>query len=108
MAQAGPPRGSRRQPRPGSEPVARCRVKSYSEVAMRTMTARELKNRTGDALRAEGQGEQVLITRRGKPLALVVPPTDAPRQSAHDALLQHQPVYAIMSPQPYSPAEAFR
>src|SRR5436309_984524 len=108
MAQGGPPRGSRRQPRPGSEPVAQPRVKSYSEVAMRTMTARELKNRTGDALRAVGQGEQVLITRRGKPFALVVPATAAPRESEDDALLETLRVNARRRPLPVASSEQCR
>lgn len=40
---------------------------------MRTMTARELKNRTGEALRAARAGGTVLITVHGKPAAIVSP-----------------------------------
>jgi prevent-host-death family protein len=39
----------------------------------RNLTAKELKNRTGEALRAVQRGDRVLVTRRGKPLALIVP-----------------------------------
>jgi prevent-host-death family protein len=38
-----------------------------------TMTAKELKNRTGDAFRAVSHGERVLLTRRGKTVAVMVP-----------------------------------
>lgn len=38
-----------------------------------TMTAKELKNRTGDAFRAIGRGDRVVLTRRGKPAAMMVP-----------------------------------
>src|SRR5207249_5427930 len=61
--------------------AAAIRERSGCPALSKTMTARELKNRTGDALRPVGQGEQVLITRRGKPFALVVPATAAPRES---------------------------
>jgi prevent-host-death family protein len=40
---------------------------------MLTMTAKELKNRTGEALRAVEQGRRVLLTRRGRPIALMTP-----------------------------------
>lgn len=38
-----------------------------------TMTAKELKNRTGDAFRAVSRGDRVVLTRRGKPVAILVP-----------------------------------
>ena len=38
-----------------------------------TLTARELKNRTGDAFRAIRRGDRVVLTQRGKPLAVMVP-----------------------------------
>ncbi len=38
-----------------------------------TLTAKELKNRTGDAFRAIDRGDRVVLTRRGKALALIVP-----------------------------------
>ena len=38
-----------------------------------TMTAKELKNRTGDAFRAISRGERVVLTRRGKTVAVMVP-----------------------------------
>jgi len=38
---------------------------------MRVMTARELKNRTGEALRLVRRGEKVLVTVHGKPRAVL-------------------------------------
>lgn len=46
---------------------------------MKVITAKELKNRTGEALRYVASGGKVLITRRGKPLAILVPATEAAR-----------------------------
>jgi prevent-host-death family protein len=45
---------------------------------MKTVTAKELKNRTGEALRAVGRRERVLITRRGRPYAVLLAVEDAP------------------------------
>lgn len=42
-----------------------------------TMTAKELKNRTGDAFRAISRGDRVVLTRRGKPVALLVSVAEA-------------------------------
>jgi len=88
--------------------AAAIRERSGCPALSKTMTARELKNRTGDALRAVGQGEQVLITRRGKPFALVVPATAAPRESEDDALLETLRVNARRRPLPFSSYEEFR
>jgi prevent-host-death family protein len=41
-----------------------------------TLTAKELKNRTGDAFRALRGGDKVLLTRRGKAVAMIVPVAD--------------------------------
>jgi len=43
-----------------------------------TMTAKEPKNRTGEALRAVARGQRVLVTRRGRPLAVMASPSVAP------------------------------
>lgn len=40
---------------------------------MKTIAAKDLKNRTGDALRAVARGENVIVTVRGKPAALLSP-----------------------------------
>ncbi|GFP25071.1 type II toxin-antitoxin system Phd/YefM family antitoxin [Candidatus Hakubella thermalkaliphila] len=40
---------------------------------MKVITAKQLKNRTGEALRYVAKGEKVLVTRRGKPLAIMSP-----------------------------------
>lgn len=41
-----------------------------------TMTAKDLKNRTGDAFRAVSRGDRVLLTRRGRPVAILMPVDD--------------------------------
>lgn len=40
---------------------------------MKTMTAKNLKNKTGEAMRAISRGEKVVVTLRGKPFALISP-----------------------------------
>lgn len=40
---------------------------------MKTMAAKELKNKTGEAIKTVSNGEKVLITLRGKPFALMSP-----------------------------------
>lgn len=40
---------------------------------MRSVSAKELKNKTGEVLRKVGQGERVLIMKHGKPWALLTP-----------------------------------
>lgn len=40
---------------------------------MKTMTAKDLKNKTGEAMRAVAKGEKVIVTLRGKPFALISP-----------------------------------
>jgi len=40
------------------------------------MTAKELKNRTGEALRAVASGRKVVVTLRGKPVGVIVPAGD--------------------------------
>ena len=42
---------------------------------MRTMTARNLKNKTGEAMQVISKGEKVIVTLRGKPFALISPVT---------------------------------
>jgi prevent-host-death family protein len=42
-----------------------------------TMTAKELKNRTGDAFRAVSRGDKVVLTRRGKPVAVLLSVADS-------------------------------
>ena len=43
---------------------------------MKIITATELKNKTGEALRLVSKGEKVLVTRRGKPFAYISPFTE--------------------------------
>ncbi|NWF55636.1 MAG: type II toxin-antitoxin system prevent-host-death family antitoxin [Syntrophaceae bacterium] len=44
---------------------------------MRTMTAKDLKNHTGEAMRTVSKGEKVVVTLRGRPFALISPVTSA-------------------------------
>ncbi|TFE69310.1 hypothetical protein A7Q09_05310 [Methylacidiphilum sp. Yel] len=41
---------------------------------IKIMTAKELKNKTGSALRYVAKGGKILITLRGKPIAIISPP----------------------------------
>ena len=43
---------------------------------MINMTAKQLKNKTGEALRLVKKGEKILITKRGKPAAILIPSSD--------------------------------
>ncbi|MEK6589400.1 MAG: type II toxin-antitoxin system prevent-host-death family antitoxin [Nitrospinota bacterium] len=40
---------------------------------MKTMTAKELKNHTGEVMRTVFKGEEVVVTFRGKPAAVILP-----------------------------------
>jgi prevent-host-death family protein len=50
---------------------------------MKTMTARSLKNKTGEAMRAVARGEKVIVTLRGKPFALMTPATTETIRKEH-------------------------
>ncbi len=43
---------------------------------MKTITAKELKNRTGEALKTIARGEKIMVTFRGKPLAVLSPASE--------------------------------
>lgn len=54
---------------------------------MREIGAFEAKNTLGSLLDLVQKGEQVVITRHGKPIARLIPETEARnRQAAHDAV----------------------
>jgi len=40
---------------------------------MKSVTAKQLKNSTGDVLRRVGRGEKVVVTKRGRPCAVISP-----------------------------------
>jgi len=42
---------------------------------METITAKDLKNRTGDVIKRIKRGESVMVSYRGKPLARIIPVT---------------------------------
>jgi prevent-host-death family protein len=48
---------------------------AISGALMKTMTAKDLKNKTGDVMRVVSRGEKVVVTLRGKPFALISPVT---------------------------------
>src|SRR5216110_463114 len=50
----------------------------------KTISARELKNKTGDALRAVGRHERVVVTRHGKPYAALIPIDELPKDDVVD------------------------
>ena len=45
---------------------------------MKTFTAKDLKNRTGEVIRSIKQGEEIIVSYRGKPLAKFVPLKETP------------------------------
>lgn len=63
------------------EPVARryevAIVLAMVATRVVTMTAKDLKSRTGEALRVVASGRRVVVTRRGKTLGVIVPAGDA-------------------------------
>jgi len=65
---------------------------------MKVITAKELKNRTGEALRYVAKGGRVLITRRGKPLALLSP-TGKVMEDANRNLRSFQEAWADIDAQ---------
>jgi prevent-host-death family protein len=59
---------------------------------MRSVSAREANQSFSKLLRAVAEGEEVVITRRGKPvarLAPIEPVVDAERQAEIDRLIEH-------------------
>mgnify|MGYP001328266217 CR=1 FL=1 len=45
---------------------------------MKTVTAKDLKNRTGEVISAIKRGEEIMVSYRGKPLGKFVPLKEAP------------------------------
>ena len=58
---------------------------------MKTVTAKELKNRTGDVIRAVKKGEEVLLSYRGKALGKFVPLKEASILSELSGILKDVP-----------------
>lgn len=75
-----------------------------------TMTAKELKNRIGDAFRAVSDGQRVMLTRRGKTVAVMVPmdfPTQEDKVLPYDqAWLEIEAALAASEPECASLEEA--
>jgi prevent-host-death family protein len=55
------------------------------EIVMRTISAREANQGFSKLLQAVAEGEEVLITRRGRPVARLAPVEPAPSQSERQA-----------------------
>jgi len=53
---------------------------------MRSVGAREFKNRMGRYMRAVQEGQTLLVVKRGKPLAKVIPPEEATGSGLMDKL----------------------
>jgi prevent-host-death family protein len=58
---------------------------------MKTVTAKELKNRTGDVIRSVKKGEEVLLSYRGKALGKFVPLQEASILSELSGILKDAP-----------------
>lgn len=54
---------------------------------MRTITHREMRNNSGEILRAVAAGETIRITNRGKVAAIISPPPEDGDQSVLDRLI---------------------
>jgi prevent-host-death family protein len=52
---------------------------------MKTMTAKDLKNHTGEVMRRVSRGEEVVVTLRGRPAAVILPFEDARRKGVGEA-----------------------
>lgn len=58
---------------------------------MKTITAKELKNRTGDVIRAVKKGEEVVVSYRGKVLGKFIPLQEASILSELSGILKDAP-----------------
>lgn len=52
---------------------------------MKTMTAKDLKNHTGEVMRRVSRGEEVVVTLRGRPAAVILPFASARGRAAGEA-----------------------
>lgn len=82
--------------------MAKVATSGARRVRIRTMSAKELKNRTGEAMRAIGRHERVLVTRRGKPFAAIVPIDQLPQSEDPDELLEQLRDDARKNPVPFT------
>ena len=68
-------------------------VATFVEIGVRTVSAREANQGFSKLLQAVVEGEEVVITRRGKPVARLAPiedtARDAERQAEIDRLIEH-------------------
>lgn len=55
---------------------------------MATVGVRELKNRLSEYLRRAREGERVLVTDRGRPVAVISPPVETPLEPGLESLLR--------------------
>jgi len=58
---------------------------------MKTVTAKDLKNRTGEVISAIKRGEEVVVSYRGKPLGKFVPLKEAPILKEVSGLIKKAP-----------------
>ena len=58
---------------------------------MKTVTAKDLKNRTGEVISAIKRGEEVMVSYRGKPLGKFVPLKETPILKEVSGLIKKAP-----------------
>jgi len=58
---------------------------------MKTVTAKDLKNRTGEVISAIKRGEEVVVSYRGKPLGKFVPLKETPILKEVSGLIKKAP-----------------
>ncbi len=75
---------------------------------MSTVGVRELKNRLTRYLLRTKQGEKIVVTERGKPIALLMPIKAVPRTSSLDACLARLAAQGRLSLPTRKPLRRFR
>jgi prevent-host-death family protein len=58
---------------------------------VKTVTAKDLKNRTGEVIRSIKQGEEIIVSYRGKPLGKFVPLRETPILEELSGILMKTP-----------------
>lgn len=64
---------------------------------MSTVGVRELKNRLTEYLRRTKQGEEIVVTERGRPIALIQPIQSAPQAASLEARLARLAVQGLVT-----------
>ena len=75
---------------------------------MSTVGVRELKNRLTRYLSQTKQGEEIVVTERGKPIALLMPIKSAKRAASLDARLAKLAAQGVLTPPTRKPLRRLR